>query len=211
MSRSSISSATLPLLAGVAAIALSACAKTDKAPADSAAMTANAPPAAAPADTTHSGMAAMPMMNMTGDPDRDFLRMMSDHHKGLTAMAHEAVQSKDKLTVKDLATSMDAKQDKELDMMGKMLEADYKDVYAPMIMPDNQTMIDALKGKTGPDFDRTFLQNVITHHQQAVKMVDDYLPKAKAAKVKSMAEKMKADQTKELAVVQARLTKLGGK
>lgn len=126
-------------------------------------------------------------------------------------MAHEAVQSKDKLTVKDLATSMDAKQDKELDMMGKMLEADYKDVYAPMIMPDNQTMIDALKGKTGPDFDRTFLQNVITHHQQAVKMVDDYLPKAKAAKVKSMAEKMKADQTKELAVVQARLTKLGGK
>lgn len=189
----------------VAAATLAACSKADQASKD-----ATPAATAAATDTSHAAMPGMGAgMQMTGDADRDFLRMMSDHHKGLSTMAHEAIESKDKITVKDVATRLDTKQDGELDKMGKMLETDYKDVYAPMIMPDNQAMIDALKGKTAKDFDRTFLQNVITHHEQAIKMIDDYLPKAKAPAVKAMAEKMKADQTQEISEFKGRLAKLG--
>lgn len=145
-------------------------------------------------------------MQMTGDPDRDFLRMMSDHHKGLTEMAHPAKEMK--LPVAADAKKLDTKQDAELDKMVTMLEKQYKDPYAPKIMPSNQAMIDALKGKTGADYQKTFYQNVIQHHQEGIKMMDEYLPKLKDAEVKAMAEKMKADQTKEISEFQQKVAKL---
>lgn len=145
-------------------------------------------------------------MAMTGDPDHDFLRMMSDHHKGLIAMSHETIESKENIGVKPVAKRLDAEQDKELDDMIGMLDSAFKDNYTPMMMPDNQAMLDALKGKSGADYDRIFLQNVIKHHEQAIKMIDDYLPKGKMAQLKTMAEKSKATQQKEIAEFQAKLT-----
>jgi len=142
---------------------------------------------------------------MTGDPDRDFLRMMSDHHKGLIAMVHPTLDSKEKLSIKGDAAKMDKKQDAELDKMITMLDQQYKDAYTPSVMPDNQRMVDGLAGKSGVDYSRTFLQNVITHHKQAIKMVDEYLPKARNPQVKAMAEKMKSDQGKEIADFQKKL------
>jgi uncharacterized protein (DUF305 family) len=173
----------------------------DKSADTTAAMTASPAPSAAPTDSMKgmSGMSGDKMggMAMTGDADRDFLRMMSDHHKGLTEMAHGAKEMK--LPVAADAKMLDTKQDAELDKMVTTLEKQYKDPYSPKIMPSNQAMIDALRGKTGADFQKTFYQNVVQHHQDAIKMIDDYLPKAKDASIKQMAEKMKADQTREIA------------
>lgn len=149
------------------------------------------------------------MSNMTGDADRDFLRMMSDHHKGLIAMAHEATKQGG-TEAKKFATTADAKQDKELEQMTTMLQRDFKDSYDPKIIPQNKQMADDLKSKSGTEFDRTFFQNTITHHQQAIKMINDYLPKGKSAQIKQMAEKMKADQTKEIGEIQQKLNNLKG-
>lgn len=199
------------------ATAATACSSGDKAGAG-AADTAAAPTASAaatPAQTdTMKGMSGMNMgsagtqgssmagMQMTGDPDHDFLRMMSDHHKGMIAMAHMTKEQKPAPGSAADATKLDTKQDAELDKMMTMLEKEFKDPYSPKVMPDNQAMVDQLRGKTGADYDRTFYQNVVMHHQQAIKMIDDYLPKAKSATLKQMAEKMKADQTKEIAEFQ---------
>lgn len=146
------------------------------------------------------------MAGMTGDSDHDFLRMMSDHHKGLIAMAHPTIESKENLSVKPDARQLDKKQDAELEKMITMLDKQYNDDYTPKIIPDNQQMVDELKGKSGKDYSRTFLTNVIKHHEQAIKMIDDYLPKAKNAQLKSMAEKMKTDQTQEIAKFQKELS-----
>ena len=100
---------------------------------------------------------------------------------------------------------MDKKQDAELEKMITMLDQQYKDTYTPSVMPEHQRMVDELKGKSGADYSRMFLTNVIVHHEQAIKMIDDYLPKAKNAQVKAMAEKMKSDQTKEIAELQRKL------
>lgn len=153
-----------------------------------------------------SGSGSMGGMAMSGDPDHDFLRMMSDHHKGLTEMAHTA--KKMKLPVAADASKLDTRQDAELDKMVTMLEKQYKDPYSPKIMSSNQAMIDALRGKTGTDYEKTFYQNVVQHHQEALKMIDDYLPKARKPELKAMAEKMKADQTKEIADFQQKIAKL---
>lgn len=154
-----------------------------------------------------SGGGMSGMSNMTGNADQDFLRMMSDHHKGMIEMAHEVKDHKSS-TVIDIATKLDTKQDKELDQIVTMLERDFKDQYSPKVMPDNKQMADELTTKTGADFDKAFLEHTIMHHQQAIKMVDAYLPKAKNATVKQMAEKIKADQTREISELQQRVTRI---
>jgi uncharacterized protein (DUF305 family) len=182
------------------AVLAAACADGKKAPADStAAMTPAKPDSGA-------AMAATPAA--TGDPDHDFLRAMTDHHKGLITMAHETIESTDPtLTVKALAKRLDSEQDAEMDKMSTMLEQTFKDPYAPKITAANQTLVDALKGKTGADYDHVFLTNVIAHHQESVAMIDAYLATAKDSTVKAMAETMKATKTKEIAELQKRLAK----
>jgi len=188
-------------------VALSACSPKANSTADSTAAASSGSMSASADSTTHSTNTQMSGMgNMTGDPDRDFLRMMSDHHKGLVAMVHPTLDKKENLAVKGDARKMDKAQDAELDKMITMLDQQFKDAYTPSVMPDNQRMVDELNGKSGADYSRTFLKNVIAHHQQAIKMVDDYLPKAKNAQVKAMAEKIKSDQTREIAALQKKLS-----
>ena len=204
------------LRAAIAALTLTAaaCGTGDK-KSDTAAMAPSPAPAAMPATDTLAGthtdgnMGAMGQMkNMTGDPDRDFLRMMSDHHKGLILLAHMTKDRKEGGSAVGDAEKLDAAQDKEIDQMQTMLEKDFKDPYAPKVSPENQAMADELKTKTGKEYDRTFYQDIIKHHQGALKMVDEYLPKSKNATIKQMAEKMKADQTKEIAEFQKKVDKL---
>ena len=148
------------------------------------------------------------MSNMSGDADRDFLRMMSDHHKGMIVMAHMTKERKDAGGAAADAKKIDAAQDKEVDMMVTMLEKDYKDAYAPKVMAESKAMSDMLKDKKGTDYERAFYEGTIKHHQAAITMVDEYLPKGKSAAIKQMAEKIKADQTREIAEFQKKIGQL---
>lgn len=139
-------------------------------------------------------------MAMTGDPDRDFLRMMSDHHKGLIAMAHEGMLQGGRGTAQSQADAriLDAKQDRELEQMVKMLEANWKDSYEPKVMPIDQAMIGSLLRNSGQAYAAEFYRNVVAHHRRAVTLIDEYLPKAKRADLKVMAEQMRKDQLAEI-------------
>ncbi|MDQ6611065.1 MAG: DUF305 domain-containing protein [Gemmatimonadota bacterium] len=204
---------TAALLVGMAACGTKEVAKTDSASGIAPASMAMAHDSAARMKTAdaNTGNMAMGNMAMTGDADHDFLRMMTDHHKGLIRMAHETIESKDKLGVKPIAVKLDKEQDAEMDQMSTMLEKTFKDPYAPKVTPENQTMADELKGKTGAGYDRTFLQNVISHHEQSIKMIDAYLPNAKNPELKAMAEKMKAAQSQQIAELKKQVTMMPSK
>ena len=217
-SRSALPFLTLMAIASIA----SACSKPggDTAAGDSAsAASASATPSAAGHDTgmgamrgmAHdSGMAGMSgmanMSNMTGNPDRDFLRMMSDHHKGLIALVHATVDRQGVTAdVRADARKLDKAQDAELDTMTTMLEQTYKDPYTPKVMPQNKAMNDSVLAKSGTAFDRAFRQEVIMHHEMGIKMMDQYLPKLTDAKLKTMVQRMRADQTREIADLRRKL------
>jgi uncharacterized protein (DUF305 family) len=89
-----------------------------------------------------------------------------------------------------------------------MLETEFKDPYAPRVMREHQAMADDLEAKSGKDYERTFYQDIVKHHQKAIKMFDDYLRRAKNPMLKQMAEKMKAAQTKDVADFQQKVAKL---
>ena len=150
--------------------------------------------------STPRGDTAMSMMSGTdsvANPDQQFLRMMSDHHKGLLLMAHDAIERRG-VTVTAKAQKLDKEQDAELDRMLSMLKADFKDDYKPMVMPENQAMADSLKQKYGEAYDTTFRENIIKHHQEALEMIDRFLPQLTQPELKQMAQKMKAAQTREI-------------
>ena len=178
-----------------------ACSTKDSATPDTASggMGAVAGAPATPGGGNAAGMAA------TGDADHDFLLSMSDQHKGLIAMAHETIDSKQPLGVKSLAERLDSEQDAEMDWIATMLDSVFKDAHTPTITPAGQAMLDSLKGKSGAAYDRAFLENAIRSHLEAIRLIDEYVPKATKPEVKEMAGKMKSARQKEIAEFQAKL------
>lgn len=195
----------------LATTSLAACSTKEKAPDTTASAPVSATSTMKPDSMAAMGGAgAMPgMAGQTGDADPDFLRMMSDHHKGLIALVHMTQDRSGVGTAKADARKMDKAQDAELDKMMTMLEKTYKDPYAPKVMPEHKAMADALKPMSGTAYERTFYTDIIAHHKEALAMIDGYLPKAKSADVKVMAQKMKADQSREITDFEQKLAKLG--
>lgn len=188
---------------------IAACSAKEKATDTAVGAPASSPAGMKPDSMAMGGAGMSGMTAQTGDADRDFLRMMSDHHKGLIALVHMTQERNGVGTAKADAATMDKAQDAELDAMMTMLEKTYKDPYAPKVMPEHQAMAVTLKPMSGKGYERTFYEDIVKHHTEAIAMIDGYLPNAKSAEVKAMAEKMKADQSREIADFQQKLAKIG--
>ena len=143
----------------------------------------------------------MPGMSTTPakDADQEFLRMMVDHHEGMTEMLDPALQKASSATAKADAKKVHDKQHQEQEQMVAMLKSAYDETKMPMVMPSNQSMVDDLKNSpSSAAYDKKMYQHVIMHHQEGVKMIDQFLPRLTKPELKQMAEKMRADQQKEI-------------
>lgn len=65
----------------------------------------------------------------------------------------------------------------------------------------------SLKRLTGTEFDRTFLQLMIKHHQGALEMLD-LISDSKNAEAKALAKAIKSAQSKEITSMKLLLNKL---
>lgn len=173
---------------------LSACGRSDSPDMDSAS-----------AATTAAAPDSMAGMNMANS-DRDFLRMMSDHHAGLIEMASAAMTKASMPATQGDAHNLHTKQAAERDSMIAMLRNDYSDAYAPKVMPKTRAQNDSLQALAGANYDRAFYRMIVDHHREAVAMIDSTLPHLTKDDVKRMAEKMKAEQQKEITEFQRKPT-----
>ena len=64
------------------------------------------------------------------------------------------------------------------------------------------SMTAGLQGKTGDEFDRAFLSEMITHHQGAVQMAQAALTSAEHQEIKDMAQAIISAQTAEIQQMQ---------
>ena len=136
------------------------------------------------------------------DAEHDFLRKMIDHHEGLIPMATAAMTKASKSSTQGDAHNMHTKQADEQKKMIADVQSQYGETVTPMVMPAHRAMADSLATKTGAEYDRTFYRLVIQHHREALQMVDEMLPRFTKADVKAMAEKMRADQQKEITAME---------
>lgn len=177
---------------------------------DSAATTAAAGQTAPATTDSTGGMAGMDHANMPGmagdmagmhrsaprDSNQVFLRMMSDHHEGLVAMSDSALPRLQ--GAKGDAQELRRKQEDEQQRMLGMLTRQYGDSVTPMIMASNRAMIDSVtRAPQGTEADRTYYRQVIAHHREGIHHTDMHLPHL-TGEVKQMAEKMKAEQQREI-------------
>lgn len=181
-----------------------ACTRQDAATTDTT-QTAVAPAAGA-ADT---GMSAMPGMDQSPakDADQEFVRMMVDHHEGMIAMSDSLIAKNPPADVKADAEKMRSKQKTEQQQMTAMLKTDYAEDKMPMVMSSNASMISDVASKTGADAGKAYRENTIKHHEEGIKMIDDYMSRLTKPAVKQMAAKMKDDQTREIAELKSKLAK----
>ncbi len=73
--------------------------------------------------------------------------------------------------------------------------------FAPptMLDSDHQAMIDGLKGKSFKDFDKTYLDDQITAHEQAIKATEDEANNGSNQQVKNLANELLPTLQKHLA------------
>ena len=201
----------LPALGSVllATLVVSACKKADSGATDTSQPVTSM---ASPADTSMNAMSGMDKGSMSTTPakdaDQEFIRMMVDHHQGLITLADTALALNPSEHTRMDAREMSQKQRGEEKQMIDMLKSDYGETKMPMIMPSNAEFISDLASKTGKDLDRTFKEKVIAHHEEAIKMIDDYTPKFTKPAVRTMAAKMKKDQQAEIADLKSELKKM---
>lgn len=161
------------------------------------------PPSGTASESGDTGMSAMNQADTISNPDHQFLRMMSDHHEGLLLMAHDAERRG--ITVKAEARKFDKEQSAQINQMLGILKSRFKDDYTPRVGPDNQALADSLTQKSGAAFDTTFRENIIKHHQGALQMVAQYLPKLENPEVRQLAQNIKTTQTAEIAQLKREL------
>src|SRR3990167_10910673 len=65
-----------------------------------------------------------------------------------------------------------------------------------------QDMVEALKGKTGDEFDDTFIELMIEHHQGAIDMANLVGANAKHQEVRDLADDIISAQTQEIEMMQ---------
>lgn len=174
---------------------LSACARGDNAARDTAAAAGSTSSAAA----TPAGGGQTAARPAPQDADQEFLRGMIDHHEGLIQMAMAAMSKASRSATQGDAHNLHTRQADEQKKMIADVRAQYGETVTPMVMPQHRAMADSLTARTGAEYDRTFYRLVVEHHREGVRMIDAILPRLTKADVRSMAEKMKADQQREIA------------
>lgn len=87
-------------------------------------------------------------------------------------------------------------------MGGRMMNRDASsDMHASMAMDMSGamgSMMSGLEGKTGDDFDKAFLTEMVVHHEGAVAMAQAALQNAKHEEIRTMAKAIISAQTGEI-------------
>ena len=157
-------------------------------------------------ETMNGMMGKMDAMKMTGDFDLDFANMMIMHHQAAIDMSETALAKGNDAQVKTWAQNIITTQKAEIEQMEKLVKnykmPEMKKEGAEMHNELGETMkkmMDKTKTMTMSDnTDKDFVMMMIPHHESAVTMAEDEISHGKQLEVKKIAQKMIADQTKEI-------------
>jgi uncharacterized protein (DUF305 family) len=136
--------------------------------------------------------------------EQQFMEQMTSHHMDAIQMAQMAQDKAKNKQVKSLSAGIITAQNKEVSEMKSWYKQWYgKDMPEMAKMPG--MMMDGMdmgKLSSAKDFDDEFVSQMIPHHQKAVQMAKDILPKAKHSELKNMANDVITSQTMEIQEMQ---------
>lgn len=165
----------------------------------------------------HKGGDAMTekLKNQSGAQfEKQFLQLMIEHHKEGIDMAQMAVQKAKSGELKGLSEKSMAAQRRDIEQMTGWLKQWHQAEPTPAVVPEaSKEKMQKDKAKLekaeGEEFDRTFLSLMSKHHKGAVSMSELAKEKAQHDEVKQFAEKLIAEQTKEIKEMKQMREKMG--
>lgn len=187
---------TVVVLAGVGIYALNKKDNDNKTPSTAS----SAPSQTDSTSATYKKYAALKGANY----DRNFIADMMVHHQGAIDMANLALSNSARPEIKTMASDIVNAQSSEISQM-KQWQKDWGYVSASsgghdMTTMDNMAvMTSELKGKTGSEFDKAFLTQMIMHHESAIDMARPAASNAQRQEVKDLAKAIITAQTAEIA------------
>jgi uncharacterized protein (DUF305 family) len=161
----------------------------------------------------HKMMNQMDTMDLSGDPDHHFAKMMIMHHRGAIEMAGIVLSKGQDTTVIRMAKNMTDKQNKEIEKLNTFLKthpvnqgespAFNSKIKISMEKMHRNADLQYINGNT----DHDFAIIMIVHHQSAIEMADLILSAGSDASIATMAKMMKDDQELEIEQLQKWLLK----
>lgn len=156
--------------------------------------------------------------------DLQFLDMMLMHHADGVKMAQMGVEKAQNADVKALAQKMADDQQKDIEEMQAMRDEHFsgqpkaemmtvkgREMTMEMMMKMAEEDMKKLEAASGAEFDRTFLDVFMKHHQMAIDMSKAENSKGKDADVKKKAREISAKQTKEMGEMKRLKAKVAAK
>ncbi|HZS20265.1 MAG TPA: DUF305 domain-containing protein [Pseudonocardiaceae bacterium] len=167
--------------------------------------------ATSPSTTTAPAASNAPVASQQQHNQADvvFLQNMIPHHQQAVMMSQMALTHATTPQVKDLATRIQAAQQSEIEQMRRLL--------ATWGIPANPSGIGPMGGMgpgqgpgmmSGTTYDRTFLQNMIVHHQSAIEMSQTELAQGSNPETRQLAEKIITSQQAEIKEMQGLLQRI---
>lgn len=135
-----------------------------------------------------------------------WVRKMIEHHKGAVDMSRVVLTQNPSADVAKMAQQTIDKQSKEIAELEKLVATGNPDpASAELYRTATTQMHNAMMSASGADISETYLRKMLAHHQGAVAMSDVALANGATGAVRAQIEKTKADQQKEIAMVEAML------
>ncbi|HZW38132.1 MAG TPA: DUF305 domain-containing protein [Ignavibacteriaceae bacterium] len=149
------------------------------------------------------------MMNTekTGDPNKDFAQLMSEHHKAAIEMSQQVVQNGKNQEVKDIANKIIEENNTDLEKLSKydntiynkdnkgtmnnkeMVHSDKLKEKSNMMGREMKEMMEQSRNvKTTGNLDKDYASFMILHHKESIKMSQDYLNSNKNGEFASIAQ-----------------------
>ena len=140
-----------------------------------------------------------------------FAQMMIPHHEQAISMSETALKKSRSQEILKLSRQINRLQSSEVSQLTYWLTA----TDSSMTMDHDMKMsgmlttkeLTSLKRLTGPDFDRTFLQLMIKHHQGAIEMLG-LISDSSNAEALALSKAIKSAQSKEISTMKQLLKKL---
>jgi uncharacterized protein (DUF305 family) len=151
---------------------------------------------------------------MGGNIDRNFIEQMIPHHESAIAMAKLAQQKSNRSEIKMLADSIIKGQSDEIIKMRYWYVQWYgaevpKQDAANGMMAMMHSSDDTDRLRAAVDFDKTFLEEMIPHHQMAVMMANMLENATGRQEMKTLAQDIISTQLKEIDAMRAWQTQWG--
>jgi uncharacterized protein (DUF305 family) len=130
--------------------------------------------------------------------DQDFLRLMIDHHEGLIELASTVTGLRDS-TVENEARALRDRQQAEQNKLIALARRVANDSVKPNVTTWGKGLAGTLKGLAGVVYTKKFYEQVVAHHKEGIRIIDEMTPNLRNAEVSAIAKKMKSDAQKEIA------------